>query len=355
LPERITVELSPEVALNMPRVWAIATGSRSVVVGLIDDGFFYTHEDVFPNVWRNPGETGRDHEGFAKETNEIDDDGDGYVDNVVGWDFAFNDPDPDPYVFDGTDATRIQPYWHSISALGIIGAKGDNGIGVAGINWDVSLMLLKTGAQGLGMDDYHPDHAKRVAEAIRYAADHGARVINWSGWVPDPRPDAAGLLRDAIRYAAERQVLLVLSAGNSASDLDREENCFLPRCLDEPNVINVTEVMPDASLRRYELERGTFGSNFGVRRVEIAAMARQFTTHLRHANSTYRLCGGTSCAAPVVSGVAALVLSVQPDLTALELKRILLDSATRVPELGGSISGGRVVNALAAIQMATQR
>ena len=84
--------------------------------------------------WKNPGETGLDKNGYAKETNGIDDASNGYIDDVMGWDFVFDDPDPDPYIFDGMDATKIQPYWHSISAMGIIGAKGNNGIGVAGIN-----------------------------------------------------------------------------------------------------------------------------------------------------------------------------------------------------------------------------
>ena len=109
----------------------------------------------------------QDATGHAKETNGVDDDENGYVDDVMGWDFAFDDPDPDCYIFDGMDRTRIQPYWHSISALGIIGARGNNGIGVAGINWDVSLMLLKIGAQGIGRDEkdtLRPGRAAFVTE-----------------------------------------------------------------------------------------------------------------------------------------------------------------------------------------------
>jgi subtilisin family serine protease len=133
--------------LDITRAWSIATGSKDVVVALLDDGFLYQHEDVKENIWNNPGETGIDANGLRKETNGIDDDHNGYVDDVMGWDFAFNDPDPDAYAFDGMDKTRIQPFWHSISAMGIIGAKGNNGIGVAGINWNVSMMLLRIGAQ----------------------------------------------------------------------------------------------------------------------------------------------------------------------------------------------------------------
>lgn len=116
----------------------------------LDDGFFCWHEDIAPNVWQNPGETGADDRGRDRRTNGVDDDRNGFVDDVVGWDFVCEDPDPDHYVYDGKDRTRTQPYWHSISALGIIGAKGDNGIGVAGINWTVSLMRLKIGALLIG-------------------------------------------------------------------------------------------------------------------------------------------------------------------------------------------------------------
>jgi subtilisin family serine protease len=253
------------------------------------------------------------------------------------------------------DAERIQPYWHSIGALGIIGAKGNNGVGVTGINWDVSLMLLKIGAQGLRRGEPDVKRASRAARAIRFAADHGARVVNWSGWVDDPRPEATAELRDAVRYAATHGALLVLAAGNEALDLDRDENCrVLPQCLDEPNLLNVADLGSDGSLHRYTLEGRTFGSNFGVRRVEIGAFGGQFTTGLRHGFSTYERTGGTSSAAPVVSGVAALVLSVQPNLSATDLKRVLLDSATQVPTLASAVSGGRAVNAVAAVNLAKE-
>ena len=147
--ERRRVTVASGVSLDLPRAWAITTGSRSVVVAVLDDGFDYAHEDLAANVWRNRGETGLDSAGLDRSTNARDDDGNGYVDDVVGYDFAFDDPDPDGYVFDGMDATRIQPYRHSNPVLGIIGAAGNNRTGVAGINWRVSLMLLKIGAQGI--------------------------------------------------------------------------------------------------------------------------------------------------------------------------------------------------------------
>jgi subtilisin family serine protease len=127
----ITLDGAAGIDPDITRAWTISTGSRKVVVAVLDDGFFYNHEDLSGNIWTNPGESGLGASGHPKETNGIDDDGNGYVDDVMGWDFAFDDPDPDCYVFDGMRKDRIQPYWHSIAALGIIGAGGNNGIGVA--------------------------------------------------------------------------------------------------------------------------------------------------------------------------------------------------------------------------------
>jgi subtilisin family serine protease len=261
---RDTATIAPGVTLDAPRAWALTTGSRDVVVAVLDDGFFYRHEDIADNVWHNPGETGTDANGLARETNGVDDDVNGLVDDVVGWDFAFNDPDPDHYVFDGMDRSRIQPYWHSISALGIIGARGGNGVGVAGINWVVSLMLLKIGAQGTRRGEADTARVGRAAQAIRYAVDNGARVI--------------------------------------------------------------------------------------------AAIGVNFTTGLRNGAEIYAVGGGTSDAGPVVAGVAALMLSVSPTLTAAELKAALIASATALEQLKGKVAGGGAVNAYHAVRLAmTQR
>jgi len=116
----------------------------------------------------------------------------GYDDDVMGWDFAFDDPDPDPYIYHAKNMNKIAPNWHSIPAMGIIGARGNNGRGIAGINWEVSMMLLKCGAQG----DTGRFRVERVAEAIRYAVDNGARVINWSGFVSEKDPEKLQVLQE---------------------------------------------------------------------------------------------------------------------------------------------------------------
>ncbi|HVN78146.1 MAG TPA: S8 family serine peptidase [Terriglobia bacterium] len=346
------LDIRPGITLDIERAWSITTGSRRVVVALLDDGFFYQHEDLAANIWKNPGESGFDANGYPKETNGIDDDHNGYIDDVMGWDFVFNDPDPDPYIFDGTDRSRIQPYRHSVSAMGIIGAQGNNGIGVAGINWQVSMMLLKIGAQGVKMSEIDDQRIERAVRAIRYAADNGARVINWSGFVNDDRPDKLATLKDAIRYAASKNVLLVAGAGNDGRDIDRAENCLYPQCIESENIVNVAEVDFKGELYEYKFDGQTRGSNWGIRRVQIAAIGDNFTTSLKDNRSVYEVSGGTSSAAPVVSGVAGLVLSARPTLTAVQLREVLMKSVTPLDSLKGRITSGGVVNAYRAVNLA---
>lgn len=360
--ERTSIKPSPEILdaaagidADITRAWTISTGSREVVVAVLDDGFFYNHEDLAGNIWANPGESGPDASGHPKETNRVDDDGNGYIDDVMGWDFAFDDPDPDCYVFDGMRKDRIQPYWHSISALGIIGARGNNGLGVAGINWDVSMMLLKIGAQGIGWDEKDTLRPGRAAKAIRYAADNGARVINWSGFVNDPSPEALAELEAAVAYAGTKGVLLVVGAGNYGLDIDREENFTYPACFPLDNVLTVAMIDFRGELVRYKAGERWLGSNFGVRNVDIAALDGNFTTDVENGRSTYRLSGGTSNSGPVVAGIAALTLSVNPDLDAKALIKILMDSASPLPALDGKVASGGMVNAYRALLAAKAR
>lgn len=346
----VEFQLHEGIHHDLTRAWAVTTGSAETRVALLDDGFFYDHEDLIENIWRNPGETGLDAKGYPRQTNGVDDDANGYVDDVVGWDFVFEDPDPDCYIFDGRDMSRIQPYWHSIDALGIIGAKGNNGIGVAGINWSVSMMLLKTAAQG---DTGGEHRIPRTARAVRYAVDNGARVINWSGWVPVKDLEKLAPLQEAFDYAEEKGVLIVVAAGNEAEDLDLEENSFFPACATNENVIAVAEVDFDGTLYRVpEGSRFVGGSNYGPENVDIAAFAQNYSTHVRHARPVYRISGGTSNAAPVVTGVAALVFSLRPELDASSVKKILMQSAKKLPALEGKIASGGMVDAYRAVTLA---
>ncbi len=347
----LEVTLTPGIHLNLLPAWTMTTGKKDVLVAVMDDGFFYEHEDIRDNIWKNPGESGPDVNGYPKEANGIDDDQNGYIDDVMGWDFWFKDPDPDAYIYDGRLDTAIAPNWHSIDALGIIGAKGGNGRGIAGINWDVSLMLLKMAAQGSALDKDPAARIPKAAEAIRYAADNGARIINWSGFVSTKDPDILRPLKEAIDYAEQKGVLLVVAAGNSRKDMDLAENAVYPVCFPNENILVVGEIDFDGHLYVVKDDpKFIGGSNFGPKNVDIAALAQNFTTHIYHNQSIYGIGGGTSDAAPVVSGVAALVLSLRPDLTAVQLKRVLMDSAARLPDLEGKIGCAGMVDASAALK-----
>jgi thermitase len=335
----------PGFDLNITKAWALTTGSRSVIVAVLDDGFFYQHEDVRDNIWLNAGESGIDARGRPKEINGVDDDGNGYVDDVVGYDFAFNDPDPDAYVFYGMDRDRIQPYWHSIPALGIIGARGNNGIGVAGINWETSLMLLKIGAQGLRRGEVDLRRKELAAKAIRYAVDNGARVVNWSGFVDDKDPVRMRPLKEAFDYAEARGVLIVLAAGNNGTDFDLPQNAVYPQNFKNENILRVAEVNFLGELEST--------STFGHRTVHVGAIAKNFTTTVVHGRSAYDIVsGGTSNSAPVATGVAALLFSIRPDLRGQQVKEILMRSVRRVSSLEQKLVTGGVIDAFAAVTYA---
>ena len=349
------LDLSPntDVHLNILPAWKITTGSSSVVVAIMDDGFFYNHEDINQNIWKNPGESGLDAEGYAKETNGMDDDENGYVDDVIGYDFYFRDPDPDGYIYNGMIDSVIAPYSHSIPALGIIGAQGNNKIGVAGINWDVSMMLLKLCAQGTATINNPVLRITKAAEAIRYAVDNGARVINWSGFVNSIDHETLTLLKEAIDYAEENSVLIVVAAGNDWKNIDLKENLNYPACFQNENLIIVAEIDFDGNL--YKVKGDDIfvgGSNFGLNNVDIAALAQNYSTGFKHNQSTYRLSGGTSSSCPVVTGVAALIFSIRPDLSGLDVKDILMKSATKLPGIHGKVKCGGMVNAYEALILA---
>jgi len=210
-------------------------------------------------------------------------------------------------------------------------------------------MLLKIGAQGIKYRAVDTLRAVLAAKAIHYAVDNGARIINWSGYVTTKDSVQLTLLRDTIEYADEHNVLLVLPAGNDGVNIDLDKNCLYPQCFDLDNLIRVAELDYNGNLFRYKIRKQIRGSNYGVKRVEIGAVAESISTFLMDGKSTYEANGGTSNAAPVVTGVAALVLSISPDLKVSELKKILLDTATPIYSLKGKIKSGGAVNAYKAV------
>jgi subtilisin family serine protease len=296
--------------LDALKAWQTTTGSKEVVVAVLDSGVDYTHEDLVANMWIRPASVPA------------------YTDDELG---TFNDING----YNGSDrlADPMDDNGHGTHCAGIIGAEGDNGIGISGINWHVKIMPLKfLGSGGSGSTG-------DAIEAINYVIDrknHGVnvRVISAS-WGSTTGSQA---LEDTIRAAGEAGILFIAAAGNDGSNNDRRPH--YPSNYDLPNVISV------AALDRNDELAGF--SNFGVKTVHVAAPGKEIlSTWL---GDDYREASGTSMATPYVSGIAALIVAQQPDITMAKLRERILGSVDRLDSLKGKVrSGGRVcaANALA--------
>jgi subtilisin family serine protease len=290
--------------------WKATHGSDKVVVAVLDSGVDYTHVDLRSNMWLRPENVPQ------------------YVDDELG---AFNDE----HGFNGTDKLDdpMDDNGHGTHCAGIIGAEGDNNEGIAGINWHVQIMPLKF----LGKGGYGT--TADAIKAINYAIDrkqHGVniRVINAS-WGSTSKSEA---LEDTIRAAGDAGILFVAAAGNDGADNDKRPH--YPSNYDLPNVISVAALDRTDSLTSF--------SNFGVKTVHVAAPGKDIlSTWL---NDDYRDASGTSMAAPQVSGVAALILSKEPNLSVEKLKAKILKSVDKIDSLNGKILTGGRINAAKAVE-----
>jgi subtilisin family serine protease len=291
------------------QAWTKTRGSDEVVVAVLDSGVDYTHPDLAANIWVRPAN-------IAPYT----DDDLGTVDDVHGYNAVDNNGDP------------MDENGHGTHCAGIIGAEGGNSIGIAGINWKAQIMPLKfMSKSGFGT-------TKDAVEAINYVINRkkagvNVRIISAS-WGSTQRSRA---LEDAIRRAGEEGILFVAASGNASTDADKVPH--YPASYELPNVISV------AALNRHDM-LASF-SNYGAKRVHIAAPGAEImSTWLK---GEYEEHSGTSMATPEVSGVAALVLSVDPDLTVKELRERLLNSVDKLDTLRGKVSSGGRLNAARAV------
>jgi subtilisin family serine protease len=300
--------------------WAAGqTGSASVYVGIIDEGFMFGHADLAGNAWLNPFDP----------VNGRDDDGNGYVDDVRGWDFANNDAS----VFDGTSDD------HGTHVAGTIGAVGGNGAGVAGVAWDVTLISGKF----LGRNGGTTANAVR---AVDYFTDlktrHGLNIVatnnSWGGG------GYSQALFDAIARANSAGILFVAAAGNGGIDGvgdDNDRTPSYPASYTNANVIAVASITSTGA-------RSSF-SNFGATSVDIGAPGSNIQSTLpgRNGSSTYGAYSGTSMATPHVTGAAALYAAARPGATAAQIKDAILTSATPTASLAGRVATGGRLNVAA--------
>lgn len=297
--------LQSDAGVDGPNAWEMQTGSIDVVVAVIDTGVDTDHADLADNIWTNPNEVA---------DNGRDDDENGYVDDVSGYDFvdSDNDANPAPNGVDDDDYQGADTgVTHGTHVAGIIAAVGDNGVGISGVAWHTSVLPVRV------LDDEGAGTDADIAEGIIYAADLGVDIINMSlgGY------GSTSVLEDAISYAQAQGVLVISAAGNDGVNIDN--NPFYPACYD--NVIGVAATD--------DTESATWFSNYGSGCTDVAAPGDTIYSTLYTDDPTndftddYGYMSGTSMATPVVSGVASLVKANGPDLTATEVADVVVLNA----------------------------
>ena len=284
--------------IEAPTAWDIRTDSSAVTVAVVDSGVDYTHPDLTDNLWLNDD-----------PVDGLDNDGNGRIDDLRGWNFVDNDNDP----MDDND--------HGTHVAGTIGARGNNSAGVTGVNWRVKLMALKAGDASGGLLE------SWIVEAFQYACANGAKVVNGSfggyGGFPQSMFDAVN---------ACPGTLFVFAAGNENNNNDLEP--AWPCSLAAPNVVCVAATASND-------ERASF-SNYGVNTVDLAAPGVDILSTVP--GNAYESWPGTSMATPHVAGAAALVLAERPGLSAGDLRRALILSADARPTLTGLVASGARLN-----------
>jgi subtilisin family serine protease len=299
--------------INAPSAWDVSTGSSSVVVAVIDTGVDYNHPDLAANIWTNTAE--------LNGTAGVDDDNNGYIDDIHGWNAVSNNGSP----WDDNG--------HGTHVAGTIGGVGDNGTGIAGVNWNVRIMALKfLEANGSGS-------TSDAIELINYMVAMKQRGVNvrvannsWGGG------GYSQALADAIAAADTAGIVFPAAAGNDGANID--VSVQYPAAYDIPNVVSVAAIDSNNNLASF--------SNYGVQNVDIAApgVSIKSTTP----NNTYSSYSGTSMATPHVSGALALLFAVDSSLTVPQAIQRLLESGTDRASLAGLIRTGRSLNLSALVR-----
>lgn len=291
--------------IDAEETWLSANGNPDEVIAVIDSGVEYSHEDLDGNAWINPGETPGDG---------IDNDGNGYVDDVYGWDFWSDDNNP------------MDEAGHGTHVAGTICAEGNNSVGISGVVWQCKIMALRfIGPEG--------GYTSDAIAALEYAVNKGVKVSNnsWGGG------GFSTALYDAINNARLSGHLFVAAAGNDATDTD--STAHYPSSYDLDNILSVAATD--------NLDQLASFSNYGAASVDLGAPGVDIASTM---NSGYAWSSGTSMAAPHVTGVAALILDINPDWTYTEIKNQIMATTRPVPALEGKMVSGGLVNAFDSTQ-----
>lgn len=359
--------------INAPEAWNETTGSTKVVIGVIDSGIDATHPDLYKNIWLNQGEITLALKGVLVDTdgdelwtfydlnapanasfvhdingntridaqdlladplwaNGQDTDGNGFVDDFFGWNFLSGSEEP----FAPNNPTDV--LGHGTHVSGILGAMGNNSVGVAGLNWRTSIMALKF------LDENNQGTVANAISAINYATmmrkdyDVNVRVTN-NSWGQTGGFNEG--LKQAIEASGDEGILFVAAAGNGdvlGRGIDNDRNPFYPANYDLENIISVAATTTDDTLARF--------SNFGAQFVDIAAPGTGIFSTIP--GGGYAALSGTSMAAPQVAGTAALLWSVVPGATVSEIREAILSKADPIA-LNGQVASNRRLNARGAL------
>ncbi|MCA9008729.1 MAG: S8 family serine peptidase, partial [Planctomycetaceae bacterium] len=306
--------------IDAPEAWELTTGTGDIVVGVIDTGVDYNHEDLAQNIWVNPVECPG---GMGTCTEDgIDDDGNGYIDDFYGWDFINNDNDP---MDDNSHGTHV---------AGTIAAVGNNATGVVGVNWNAKIMALKfLGSSGSG-------YLSDAVEAIEYAAmmkrDYGINIRltnnSWGGG------GYSQTMYDAISANRSADMLFVAAAGNDSYNNDTARS--YPASYNLDNIISVASTTSSDGLSSF--------SNYGSSSVDLGAPGSSIYSTIP--GNRYGTKSGTSMASPHVAGVAALAWGIDPAASYGQVRSAVLSGVDPVPALTGkTVTGGRL-SALGTLQ-----
>lgn len=325
------------VSIDAAGAWKKTPGGNDIIVAVTDSGVDYNHQDLISNMWRNPGEIPGDG---------LDNDGNGYVDDVVGWDFASNDNKPYDLTLSLMDIIlQGGNPGHGTHVAGCVGASLNNKLGIVGVAPKVKIMALRfISEKGQG------GTAEAIA-AIDYAANNGAHIINASwGGESDGEQEEDTLLKEAIERAGKKGVLFIAAAGNgrmnaqggaSGFDIDNDSNPVYPAAYPLENIFTVAALDSENGLATF--------SNWGENSVRLGAPGvkilstvpgDKYQDTIINLGSVVVTWDGTSMAAPHVAGAAASLWSLDPKATGQAIAKKLIDLATPTESVAGKVSSG---------------
>lgn len=312
--------------ISSQRAWDVSTGSRQVVVAVLDTGSDLNHPDLRANLWSNPGEI---------PGNNVDDDQNGFIDDVNGWDFAGGDMGQGD-----NNPTDTAQQGHGTAVAGVIGAVGNNGLGAAGVNWTTSIMTMKIFPdEGLS-----PSMAQIGAfEYMTLMRRRGVNIVVANGSYGSLQPQTADQFDTAaeiaIRTFTDAGAIFVAAAGNDTNDNDSSTSRAYPASYDNPYIISVAATDNRDGLAGF--------SNFGLTTVDLGAPG--VDTYTTAFGGGYEFIDGTSFASPYTAGVVALMASVNRFATQQTLRDNLLANLDPIAALAGrTVTGGRL-NAFKAV------